>query len=88
MKLDGYRRAFFNDGVDELETSLKRVSRPNGRYPPPPQLNLSNGSLWRVIHAKKKSTTHVHFVETILINNFDEMLKLMVNFIEIYSEQI
>lgn len=27
---------FFNGGVDELETSLKRVSRPNGRYQPPP----------------------------------------------------
>lgn len=42
--MDGYRRAFFNGGVDELETSLKRVSvsRPNGRYQPPPQLNFSN----------------------------------------------
>lgn len=86
MKLDGYRRAFFNGGVDELETSLKRVSRPNGRYQPP-YLNFSNGSLLRVVHAKKKSTTHVHFVQTVLtINNFVEMLKLMVNFIEIYSE--
>lgn len=87
MKLDGYRRAFFNGVVDEFGTSLKRVSRPNGRYHPPPQLNFSNGSL--VIHSKKKRAQHVHFVQTILtINNFDEMLKLMVNFIEIFSEQI